>query len=115
MPWTKIKNQYNNPKKLSSKNRKEKLKQHKHQGKNESQSKKLRLQKITKEKKMREWNKKKHTQLGKANGQMGQSKWAIKTLLAVEKVESVLCYYFYLLEHFNISFLVFYLLSDLHW
>ena len=76
MPWTKIKNQCNNPKKLSSKNRKEKLKQHKHQGKNESQSKKLRLQKITKEKKMREWNKKKHTQLGKANGQMGQSKWA---------------------------------------
>ena len=77
MPWTKIKNQYNNPKKLSSKNRKEKLKQHKHQGKNESQSKKLRLQKITKEKKKWENGTEKNTRnwakqmgkWGKANGQ----------------------------------------------
>ena len=69
MPWTKIKNQYNNPKKLSSKNRKEKLKQHKHQGKNESQSKKLRLQKITKEKKNERMEQKK-------THAIGQSKWA---------------------------------------
>ena len=57
-----MKNQYTNPKKLSSKNKKEKLKQHKHQPKNESQSKTILFQKITKEKKLREWNIKKHTQ-----------------------------------------------------
>ena len=111
-----MKNQYTNPKKLSSKNKKEKLKQHKDQPKNESQSKIIRLQKITKEKKLREWNIKKHTQHFFLFGRGGrrQRKWVIKNFVSVEKAESVLCYYFYLLEHFSISFLVFYLLSDLH-